>query len=99
MALPVAAIVAALTTVSAQNPTLVPLAYKPLTIKNIKPTGWLMNELQVQGQGLSGALLTTTFWEPSEVNAQNDSTVLMPRVPCSVQLAVDGRQLQLRGLD
>ena len=48
----------------AQTPTLVPLAYKPLKTGSVKPTGWLLRELRVQGDGLSGALLDPSFYEP-----------------------------------
>ena len=43
-------------------PTLAPLAYAPLPLGRVRPQGWLMRELQIQGSGLSGGF--SSMWEP-----------------------------------
>ena len=35
-------------------------AFKPFTVKEIKPEGWLLNQLRIQASGLSGNL--DKFW-------------------------------------
>ena len=59
-----AVIAASVSFTHGQQPTLVPLAYKPLKTGTVKPAGWLLRELRVQGDGLSGALLDPSFYEP-----------------------------------
>ncbi len=39
-----------------------PYVYQPLKLGQIKPTGWLYNELRLQGDGLAGQF--QNFWEP-----------------------------------
>jgi hypothetical protein len=45
---------------AADKPILLPVSFKPLPIGEIKPAGWLKNQLQIQANGLSGHL--DEFW-------------------------------------
>jgi hypothetical protein len=51
---------AMLPSASAQQPSLAPTAFQPLPLGEIKPTGWLRNQLQVQADGMGGHL--DEFW-------------------------------------
>jgi len=49
----------------AQSPAaLAPLAFTPLPLGSIRPTGWLRNPLRIQADGLSGHL--DAFWPDAE---------------------------------
>ena len=41
-------------------PKLLPCAYQPLPLGAIRPQGWLLNQLRIQADGLSGHL--DEFW-------------------------------------
>jgi len=43
-----------------ERPRLLPLALRPLPLGAIRPTGWLLNQLRIQAEGLSGHL--DEFW-------------------------------------
>src|ERR1700722_5257370 len=46
---------------------LVPLAYRPLRLGEVRPAGWLRNQLLIQASGLSGHL--DEFWADGEDSA------------------------------
>ncbi|MEI6056502.1 MAG: hypothetical protein WCR55_10645, partial [Lentisphaerota bacterium] len=39
---------------------LLPLVFEPVSLKDIKPTGWIRRQLEIQANGLSGNL--DKFW-------------------------------------
>ena len=52
---------------TASERTLLPLAFTPLPLGRVRPTGWLQNQLRIQANGLTGHL--DEFW-PDVMNSE-----------------------------